>query len=67
MKRHPREMTRKMEHVSLPGSAHDSSSPCSEASDKAQLESVSSAAEGDAALLLHSWLTSLLHCWSHTR
>lgn len=56
-----------MEHVSLPGSAHDSSSPCSEASDKAQLESVSSAAEGDAALLLHSWLTSLLHCWSHTR
>lgn len=56
-----------MEHVPLPGSAHDSSTPCSKANDKAQLESVSSSAEGDAALLLHSWLTSFLHCGSHTR
>lgn len=67
MKGLTRGMTRKMEHVSLPASAHDSSSACSEASDKAQLESMSNAAEDDAALLLHSWLPSPLHCWIHTR
>lgn len=60
-------MTRKMEHVSLPASAHGSSSACSKASDKAQLESVTNAAEDDAVLLLHSWLPSPLHCWIHTR
>lgn len=66
IKRHPRGMSRKMHRVPLSPPNH-SSSPCSEASDKAQLGPISSNAEGSATRLPDSWLASLLCRWIYTR